>query len=334
MKNGVTFIGSLIVDNIKMTDTYPVQGTLCNIGEMSRCVGGLAANTSISLKVLAPKLAVAVMGLVGDDESGRYLVSKIASYGIEVSGIKTHASLPTSFTDVMTEQGSGLRTFFHARGACAAFGHGDINFDSIKTDMAHVGYALLLDKLDAPDAQFGTGLARVLSELSARGIHTSIDCVTVSASAARYRSVVLPSLPHVDALFLNEVEARNVVGFSLTDDGGPVIGERARQACSALLESGVRKLVVIHAPQGGWAMTKNGAFAFEPALRLPHGYIKGTVGAGDAFCAGMLCALADGLPVEQGLKIANIASAANLSHHNSIDGMKPLEVLREWAASL
>jgi len=332
MKKGVTFIGTLLVDIIKVINTYPTQGSLCNITEISRCVGGLAANTPISLKVINPRLTVAAMGLVGNDDNGRYIVDKITSYGIDVSNIKTHAYLPTSFTDVMTEQETGCRTFFHARGACADFGYDEINFDDIKTDMAHVGYALLHDMLDAPDATHGTGLAKVLDALLQRGIRTSIDCVTVAAE--HYRPTILPSLPYVDTLFMNEVEAGNIAGFSLTDSGGRVIDDHVRNACIYLLKHGVRKLVVIHAPTGGWAMTGDHEFTFEPALRLPLGYIKGTVGAGDAFCAGMLCGLAEGLPISQCLKIANLAAAANLSHYNSVDGMKPLETLQEWAETL
>jgi sugar/nucleoside kinase (ribokinase family) len=332
VEKGVTFIGSLIVDRIKIVDYYPPQGNLCNILSLSRCVGGLAANTAINLKVLSPALSVATVGLVGNDDSGSYLVDTMASYGVNVSGIKTHSSLPTSFTDVMTEQETGRRTFFHARGACAAFGYEDIPFDDIQTSMAHIGYALLLDTLDAPDGSYQTGLVHVLNALQERGIQTSIDCITEASE--RYQSIILPALPYVDTLFMNEIEAGSTVGFSLTGTNGNVINEQAHKACSALLQHGVKKLVVIHAPQGAWAMTKGGDFAFEPALKLPANYIKGTVGAGDAFCAGMLCALADALPVQEGLKIANLAAAANLSHHNSIDGMKPLKTLQAWAKTL
>ena len=332
MDKGVTFIGSLIIDKVKIVDCYPSHGNLCNILEVSHCVGGLAANTPICLKVLAPELSVAAVGMTGADDDGSYIIDKIASYGIDVSGIKTHSSLPTSFTDVMTEKGTGRRTFFHARGACAAFGYKDIPFDNINTGMAHVGYALLLDMLDAPDGPHGTGLARVLNTLRDRGIQTSIDCVT--EADVRYQSIIPPALPYVDTLFMNEIEAGNTAGFSLTEADGRVNDERVRDACLALLHYGVKRLVVIHAPQGAWAMTKSGEFVFEPALKLPEGYIKGTVGAGDAFCAGMLCALTEGLPLSEGLRLANLAAAASLSHYNSIDGIKPLETLREWAKTL
>ncbi len=331
MQKGVTFIGSIIVDVIKMIDRYPPEGNLSNITGVSRCVGGLVANTAINLKVLAPELKVAAMGLAGDDDSGKYFLETLISKGVDVSGVGVHKTLPTSFTDVMTEMESGARTFFQAQGACAALNCDAIDFECVQTSMAHVGYALLLDGLDAPDPVHGTGMAKVLKTLRERGIKTSMDCVTETGS--RYRSVILPSLPHTDTLFMNEVEAANTVGFSLLTDGA-IDSERVREACAELLELGVNELVVIHAPQGGWAMTKGGEFFFEPSLKLPEGYIKGAVGAGDAFCAGMLYALAEGLPIGEGLGIANLAAAANLSSSNSIDGMRPLKELLKWRDTL
>ncbi len=321
MKKGVTFIGSLIADVIKLIDRYPPEGNLCNIADVSRCVGGLAANTAISLKVLAPELSVASVGLVGNDDSGKYLVGKLAEKGVDAGGIGVHPTLPTSFTDVMTDRASGARTFFQAQGACAALSCETIDFELIQTTMAHVGYALLLDGLDAPDPVHGTGMAKALRTLKKRGVKTSMDCVTETGE--RYKDVILPSLPFTDTLFMNEVEAANTVGFPLIE-GGAIDSERVRAACAELLDKGVNELVVIHAPSGGWAMTKAGAFFHAPSLKLPEGYIKGAVGAGDAFCAGMLYAIANELPVGEGLRIANLAAAANLSHPNSIDGMRSL----------
>ena len=54
---------------------------------------------------------------------------------------------------------------------------------------------------------------------------------------------------------------------------------------------GVNDLVVIHAPEGGYAMDRSRKYYQQESLKLPDGYIKGTVGAGDAFCAGILYSL-------------------------------------------
>jgi len=326
MKKGVTFIGTMLVDLIKMIDNYPEPGKLCNMGEITSCIGGLACNTAVDLKVLDPSMNVWSMGMVGKDERGVYLRERLTSYGINISGIRENDTLPTSFTDVMTVRSTGVRTFFQQQGACAVYGYDDIDFDRIETSHAHVGYALLMNRLDTPDAEYGSGMARVLDKLTSLGIKTSIDLV--SDASNRYREVITPSLPYTDYLFTNEVEAAGITGMAV-NAAIPNDHSSVKEACAALLKMGVRKMVILHAPLGGWVMTAEGRFIFCPAVDVPAGYIKGSVGAGDAFCAGMLYALVRELSPEEGLVAANLAAAANLSNSNSIDGMRSLPELRE-----
>lgn len=326
-KKGVTFIGTMLVDYVKMINAYPPEGSLCHMGEISQCIGGLAANTAVDLKILAPHLHVAAMSMVGKDDGGQYIREKVASYGVDVSGIKVHPTLPTPFTDVMTVASTGARTFFQQQGANAVYGYDDVDFDGIETSMVHLGYVLLMKQFDSPDPQYGTVLARIMHELNERGIDTSIDLV--SSVGDRYEKVVVPSLPYTDYLFMNEIEASGTTGIPIEgefDDG------QAKRLCVALLEKGVRKMVILHAPKGGWAMKADGTFYAQPSLKLPEDYIKGSVGAGDAFCAGMLYGIVEGLSPQEGLSIGNRAAAANLSHSNSIDGMRSLDQLPDFPA--
>ena len=53
--------------------------------------------------------------------------------------------------------------------------------------------------------------------------------------------------------------------------------------------------------------------------------IKGSVGAGDSFCAGSLDGIYYGLSDEETLKFSSAAAACNLFEANSIDGMKTKE---------
>jgi sugar/nucleoside kinase (ribokinase family) len=111
--------------------------------------------------------------------------------------------------------------------------------------------------------------------------------------------------------------------------GAAAVDAAMHGMCEALLSHGVGKMAVIHSPRGGWAVTAaDRRRHFSPALRLPPGFIKGSVGAGDAFCAGMLQALLRGADGTEALETANLAAAANLSHSNSIGGMRSLAELR------
>jgi sugar/nucleoside kinase (ribokinase family) len=116
----------------------------------------------------------------------------------------------------MSEVG-GQRTFFTYPGASAEFGYDDVKFDTLPS-MLHLGYFLLLEKIDA-----GDGL-RILKEAKERGITTSIDLV--SENSDRY-SLVLPCLKYTDNLIINEVEAGKLTGIEPTNENLPKIAKAA-----------------------------------------------------------------------------------------------------------
>ena len=81
-------------------------------------------------------------------------------------------------------------------------------------------------------------------------------------------------------------------------------------------------------------MEKDGKATFRPSLKLPSGWVKGTVGAGDAFCAGMLYSLNLGWDVARAMDVGAAAAACVLGNQGGF-GMKPIaeieKMLREMA---
>ena len=212
---------------------------LANICAQSRSVGGCAANTSVGLKRLDPSFRVVCAGMTGDDEDGRYIVSVLRKNGVDTSQVRVNGALKTSFTDVMTVEGTGERTFFHARGANAAFSYGDIDFEALRAEIFHIGYALLLDGFDAPDEAYGTVMSKTLAKARELGCKTSMDAV--SESSGRMSAIIAPALKHCDYLIVNEIEASMICGIPARDGGGKILGENMRRICAALMGLGVRE---------------------------------------------------------------------------------------------
>ncbi len=316
----VTIAGTILADIIKRIDFYPEKGMLCTIGGMKTSVGGCVPNTGITLRTLAPKeVEVTAVGRIGKDANGEYVRGVMEGYGVRTDGIREDGSLPTSFTDVMTVP-SGERTFFSAAGANAAFCEEDV--EDADCELFHLGYLLLLKTLDGADAQYGTKAARLLAKMQARGVRTSVD--VVSAAGSRFREVVVPALRYCDYAVVNEIEAENITGVPLRREG-KLIGKNLRAACEKLIQAGVGRTAAIHCPETGCAMTREGAFWQVASLELPEGYIVGSVGAGDAFCAGMLYSFLSGMTAEEGLRLASCVAASNLSAADSVGGAKSLE---------
>ncbi len=318
----LTVAGNLIVDKIKMIDAYPDPTMLCTISQLGQGIGGCAANTSAALRCLSPHLEVACIGLTGQDPDGLWLKDKLAGFGVNVSGIRQEPDATTSFTDVFTVKSTGERTFFHSRGANSLLDICHINVDSLDCSIFHVGYALLLDSLDRKDNEYGTRMARLLSMVSERGIKTSLDLV--SETGSRFKEVVTPSLSYCNYLIINEIEAGQLAGLSPRGRENRLNTAALKEICKQLLAKGVKECVIIHAPEASCGMKKDGSFAILGSLILPDGFIKGSVGAGDTFCAASLICLAEGRNLSDILRAASCAAACNLTEANSTDGLVPL----------
>ena len=80
--------------------------------------------------------------------------------------------------------------------------------------------------------------------------------------------------------------------------------------------------VYAEAVDGGYKFytTVDGTKTYVPSVDIPRSLIKGSVGAGDAFCAGMLYSLYKEFDPEYSLRVAGAAAGCNLTEKNSIDG--------------
>ena len=310
----VVAAGSILVDKINEIEAYPNAGELVQIRAITRVPGGLVSNTGCDIHILDPKIPVAAFGAVGDDDDGRFAVAELKRRGLDTSGVVVKPAA-TSFTDVMSVAG-GERTFFTYPGASAEWGYDDFPFDMVEAgDLVLLGYFLLLAKVDA-----GDGL-RILRELKRRGAETAIDLV--SENSDRY-SLVRECLPYVDHFVVNEIEGERTAGTK---------GD-LRDVASRLLDLGVRKRVVVHMPQKGVSLLSDGTWTEVDSVALPEGFIKGKTGAGDAFCAGCLVGIFNGLPEKETLELGGIAAVGAMSAPGAVDGMLSAAELKELISTL
>ena len=321
-RRGLLAGGNWIIDQVKIIDVYPQPEQLGNIRSQSEGTGGAPYNVLIDLARAGAPFPLFGAGLVGNDALGAHILADCKAHKIDARHLGTTDKAPTSYTDVMTEASNGRRTFFHARGANALWRGDDLDFKKIKARIFHLAYLLLLDALDVPDAKFGTKAARLLAAAQAAGLQTSVD--VVSEDSDRFVQIVTPALQYVDYCILNEIEAGKTTGFKIRQADGCVDAVALRHAAGALLQRGVRELVVIHFPEGAFARTRKGDDVWQSSLKLPPNYIAGTAGAGDAFCAGVLWGLHEGWELQRSLLTGVCLAAASLSDATCTAGVKSL----------
>ncbi len=302
MKDGIAVVGTILVDNIYEISDYPNSGELTKIKSVEKSIGGCVTNVSVDLKRISPSLTVKAVGKIGRDEDGKFAEQFLIENGVDVSGI-VRGDTKTSFTEVMSVSG-GQRTFFTYAGANAEFGETDVDVENLNVKMMHLGYVLLMEKLDGGEWE------TLLKRARACGIKTSIDLCTENSN--RY-SIVLPCLPYVDNLIINEVEAGKIVGITPTDDN---LIDVARK----LKSLGVKERVIIHTPSVSVCVSNDDETVL-PSFDLPKDFIKGTTGAGDAFCAGALYSIYQNKTDKAILECASATAVSALSSADSVGGV-------------
>lgn len=306
MKSGIAVAGSIIVDKLNQISAYPKEGELVQIKSTSLAVGGCVPNVAIDLKKISNEIPVYAIGTTGRDEEGNYVRKTLQENGVDTAYIGVNEE-KTSFTEVMSVSG-GQRTFFNYAGASAKFGYEDIPFERLNVKLLHLGYFLLLDRVDGGDGE------RILKRAQECGIKTSIDLV--SENSDRY-SLVLPCLKYTDNLIINEVEAGNLTGIEPKKENMLAI-------CTKLKGLGVKERVIIHCPEYGVCLSEEG-YTIVPSYELPNGFIKGTTGAGDAFCAGALNGIYYEVNDKNLLEFASACAVAALSAVDAVSGVKSKE---------
>lgn len=326
MKKGIIGAGNWILDKVKTIDRWPGEGNLCNIKNEVFAPGGGPANVLFDLAAADPTLPLFAAGKIGSDSEGDYLLNEIAKRNINSDWMKRSDSKPTSYTDVMS--GEGKRTFFHCRGANAEFSVADMADIDLDAKYFYLGYLLLLDALDAPDPEYGTCAVRLLKMMGEKGYKTIVDFV--SEAPEKFRSAIIPALPYIDILIVNEIEIANCCGIELRSSDGTLQWQRLPEAIDFALEYGVRDCVVVHFPEGAAAKQRGGKYIYQPSCHITREEITGSNGAGDAFCAGVIYALHQDWELAEALRLGSAFSNFNLRSATASGGAVSLEKMMSF----
>lgn len=318
-RSGLLAGGNWIVDHVKILDSWPPQDALANILAESWGNGGSPYNILKGLAKLGAPFPLAAIGLIGTDPDGDRIVDDCRQHGIDPAGLRRTGETTTAYSDVMTERATGRRTFFHQRGTNALLGPEHFDFSETKARIFHLGYLLLLDRLDQIDK--GGPLARdVFRRATEGGLLTSLDCV--SENSDRFQAVVKPVLPEIDFLFVNDFEAEKLTGIVLRSEGGAINRGAVEEAAGGLLAMGVRRWVVLHFPEGAYAFGLGDQGHWQASLSVPPDAIKGAAGAGDAFAAGVLYGLHEDWDMPRALRLGVCAAASSLFDATCSNGVR------------
>ncbi len=331
LRQGIISGGCWTSDRIKVVDAWPAEEELANIIELDHQGGGSAFNTGIDLRKLSAEIPVFGIGLVGDDADGQFLLDQATAHGVDVSGIKTLPNVRTSFTDVMTVQSSGRRTFFHYTGTNDHLTPDHFDFTATTAKILHLGLLGVHRCLDSCWEHDANGWVNILKKARAAGLHTNIEMVSIDPY--RNRELCLPCLPYLDTLIINDHEAGGLVCME-TLVGGTTDIQACEQAAKTLLSLGAMQHVVVHYPEGAVCVSRDQSVRRTTAFTVPAEHIKSAVGAGDAFAAGMLFGLHENWTLDDTLELAHAAAAASVRSSTTVGSVVSVDDCLAFARSL
>lgn len=331
MRRGIISAGCWTSDRIKVVDAWPGEEELSNILELDHQGGGSAYNVGIDLRKLAPEIPVYGIGLIGEDTDGQYLLEQASVHGIHTDGIKILANGRTSFTDVITVQSSGKRTFFHYTGTNDHLTPDHFDFTQSTAKILHLGLLGVHRCLDSSWQHEANGWIAILKKAQAAGLHTNIELVSIDPY--RNRELCLPCLPYLDTLIINDHEAGGLACVDTLVNGITDVAA-CEVAAKTLLTLGSMKHVVVHYPAGAICVSRDQSVLRTEAFIVPPEQVKSAVGAGDAFTAGMLYGLHESWLLPDALELAHATAAASLRSSTTVGSVASVEDCLAFARSL
>lgn len=267
------------VDVLTLGETmaaFRLTGPLRLGGTAQLSIAGAESNVAIGLARLGHR--VRWVGVTGADEPGELVRRTLRAEGVDLTLARVDPAAPTGLIVFEPRVGDLSRVTYHRAGSAGS----------------------RLDRRDVAAAFTGPGVPRILHVTGITpalgpgprdAVYEAVEraraagcqiCLDVNHrarlwSVAEAAAVLRPLLPAVDLVVASDDELA-----VLTDDPDPV---------AALRAAGPAEVVVKHGAKGATSHTAQGTLS-RPARVVP---VVDTVGAGDAFVAGLLSGVLDGL---------------------------------------
>jgi 2-dehydro-3-deoxygluconokinase len=298
--------GSLVSGVLTLGETmaaFRMDGPLRLGGTARLSVAGAESNVSIGLARLGHP--VSWVGVTGADEPGELVRRTLRAEGVDLSLARVDPSAPTGLILFERRLPGVNRVTYHRAGSAgsrlaaadvaAAFGG-----ERPVPALLHVtGITCALGPGPYEAVRTATRLARAAGTLVCLDVNHRQRLWSVADAGAALR----PLLPDVDLVVASDDELA-----VLTDATEPI---------AALLAGGVGEVVVKHGADGATSHREAGTVhrAARPVRAID------TVGAGDAFVAGLLSGVLDGLDAGERLDRAVLTAAFAVATDGDWEGL-------------
>ncbi|MDE0390938.1 MAG: ribokinase [Rhodospirillales bacterium] len=303
----IVVFGSLNADLVFSVDALPRPGETVLCPGHQAVAGGKGLNQAVAAARanMDPAVSVQMVGRVGPDGFAPLALQALKDAGVGTEAV-TESTLPTGCAAVIVDR-AGENQITVASGA-----NTDLWPEALPDEWLGPETVLLLQMEVPLDSNWD-----VARRAKARGARVVLNLAPAKPAPAD----VLPSF---DLVVLNEIEAGMLAGAQGLEAGS---GEEAGRGIAARF--GVTTVVSLgsagaaaFAPDEAW---RCGALAIEPV---------DTVGAGDAFVAGLALGLAEGAPLPAMLRRASVIGSLACLVEGAAPAMPSAEEIEARLADL
>lgn len=287
----VAVIGSLNMDVVVQALRPPQMGETV-LGEAVHFIpGGKGANQAVAAARLGAHTEM--IGSVGSDPFGQDLLESLKKSGVETTAVKTVSIAPTGVASILLSGGdNSIIVVPGANGHCLPE-----DVDAGKERIAGVDVVLL--QLEIP-LETVLSAARTAKELGKKVVLNPAPARELPGELYRLTDVITPNRSELELL------------------SGHSIGEEdLAEAMQVLLDQGVGCVVTTLGEQGAAILSGEG---FRRVAVHPVDAVD-TTGAGDAFNAGLACALSEGMELAEAVDFAGRVAALAVTRLGAQDGM-------------
>jgi len=284
----IVVLGSINVDFTTKVKSFPKVGETIKGNQFKISAGGKGANQAVASAKLGGE--VMMVGKVGKDEYGKYLVEELQKNGVDTTYVLKEGISGRTFINV---DDNGDNTITYIAGANNHFTKEEVNAVDFIFDKAD--YLVLQQEINMDVLKF------VLEKAEEKTCKVILNAAPCQELEEEY-------LELVDTLVVNEVELAFFFDKELIIDK-----KQMNEMLDTLLEKGVKKIIVTLGSEG--SIYKDEKDFFEiPSLKVEA---KDTTAAGDTFIGAYVYARSEGKAVHEAIQFATIVSAIVVSNEGA-----------------
>lgn len=283
MKSKVVVVGSYNTDLTIKTERIPRTGETIIGGVFSEGGGGKGANQAVAAARAGAK--VSFIARVGNDALGKAGVQRLTAEGINTKYIFQDNDVATGVAFIVVDE-RGENSIVVASGANAKLSSSDIEEAHSELSSADV----LLVQLESPIETIHSAIKKS---------HEKGAIVILNPAPAQVLSAKI--LRDIDVITPNKVEAEMITGIKVSDE------ESLQSIVLKFFESGVKNVIITLGSKGMYVGCSE-SMKLIPAYKVCP---VDSTGAGDIFSGSLAAFLAEGMSMENAVKMA--AASASIS---------------------